>query len=160
MLSYDQRARFCIGRITNIDENYNEDREVDLMCYDGNKSWPEVCSLVDPFSHWEGDGITFTPRVGSVCVVAYIPGHDKPVIMGFIKIPNSDGKVGNSSDDVDYQGDYALKGVSGNFIKIHSSGAMTIESTAACNTVYLPKSDKISNLCRQYEVLSRNRSEK
>lgn len=150
----ENSSTFCIGRIINIDENYNEDREVDVECYDGSRRWQESCTVADPFGHWEGDGITFTPRVDAICMVAFVSGFDKPLITGFIKIPKSDGTVGNSSEDVDYPGDYTFKGIFGNFFKIHSSGAVTIESTPACNTAYLPYSDKISNLCRQYEILS------
>ena len=143
-----------LGSIINVDENFNTDRIVKVAIADGTggSTRPVDAVLSSPNYHYEGDGFKFVPRVGALCIVAMIKGYDHPVVIGYIDPLKSDGTVGQPSDDADLPGDVSFNGLSKNFIKLHSGGAVTIESTPICSTAYLPSKNMISHMCEIHDL--------
>lgn len=102
--------------------------------------------------HPQGDEETYIPRVGSYAVILFV--NSEPFIVGYIALPNQDNTAepGSNYQENLVAGDKTIATIAGNRISLRSGGAVTIESTKFCRTLFLPTRNLISTVCENHET--------
>lgn len=132
----------------------------------GDGDWTDV-QWLDPYSALEGDEISFIPRIGSMCLVAFV--DNMPWVVGFIKSTALDSAdepedlegegiaehevsgAANTNREKINPGDFILRTIGNARLVLRAGGEIEIESTKVCRRIMFPSRNLFSDICRNYE---------
>jgi hypothetical protein len=148
------RITLKLGWITRVSNNFGTDKVVNVITSDDRIF--NNCTVLDPFGMPDGSGLEVAPLKNTACLLGLADGFT-PFVLGFYQMPNlkKGGVVGIVNDDDPLlPGDYRFKTIGGNKIHLYSGGAILVQSTAQCKTLYLPTQGLINHVCKNWELVT------
>lgn len=127
------------------------------------KTVPNVQPLLAYHHYLGGEGASWMPEVGAVCLLLFPSDQGQPVILGYKAVP-SPLDMASTADNVDQvmgfrsrrmqqnPGDFVMSTRDGNFIALRRGGVLQVGATSLAQTVFVPIRNWIKSFCENYSL--------